>query len=445
MLACRVVIDELRKVYRELDRLLDAAGHGAISRIQTAAGVGASYLRDQRARLAAGREQGYDFVGLLRILRALGVDRRVFFDRVYGSLEPIEVLKLETRQIGEPPQIVAEVRDLLRAEGWQPLPEVPRPIRDLDAHRYQDANEARVIAHGELVKVAAGLSPRSWGVPLLAVYGSALRMTDDYDQAQQALMAALEIAESADDLSTLGDLLQRLAYVIADGADYRRPLELAERATECYLQSGDLNSVGKTFVDRGLWLYKLGHLEKAIRMQHRALEHLKDDKYQNRFTALQGLGLYHREIGEPQNAQEYAVRARELAPKLGAWLVSNLLWLEARLAVDLGEYEEAEGLLRETVSVFIPISTVAAALATTELVRVLLLQGRPDEAHATAKTMARFIDPLEDRSQIAAAVALDLVLCGQAGRGISLALIDRVSETLEQERARPRGRARAKR
>ncbi len=31
-----------------------------------------------------------------------------------------------------------------------------------------------------------GLAPPSWGIALLAVYGSALRMTDDYDPALQA-------------------------------------------------------------------------------------------------------------------------------------------------------------------------------------------------------------------------------------------------------------------
>ncbi len=431
------MIDEIRRVYLELDRLLDAAGHGAISRTQTAAGVSESYLRDLRARLAGGRAKGYDLGVLLRMLEALGVDRGMFFGRLYGAADPIGLCQLEARRLGEPPEVVAKVRDLLRLEEWQPLPEVPQSIRDLDAHRYRNAVEVREIARGELVKVGAGLAPLSSGIPLLAVYGSALRMTDDYDPAQQALVAALELAEPAGDLSTLGDLLQRLAYVVADRCtDHRRALKLAERATDCHLRAGDLNSVGKTFVDRGLWLYKLGRLEEAIRMQHTALEHLQAEEHRHRCAALQGLGVYHRELGDPVSAQEDALRARQLTPHVGPLLVAKLKWLDARIAADQQHHEEAEGLLREAIRVFLPISPLEAAKATTELVRVLLYQGRQKAARETAETMARLLDPLESRSTGAAAAALDLMLCAQSSRGLTVAELDRVAAVLEKERER---------
>ncbi len=431
------MIEEIRRVYRALDQLLAAAGHGAIARTQAAAGVGASYLRDVRARLAAGRDQGYDLGILLRMLDALAVDRRTFFGRLFGIPGPIALCQLETRRLGRPPELVARVRDLLRLEEWRPLPEVPQPIRDLDAHRYHDANEVQTIARGELAKVAAGLGPLSWGVPLLAVYGSALRMTDAYDEAQQVLVTAVEVAEPTGDLSTLGDLLQRLGYVVAGRCrDYRRASELARRATDFHVQARDLNSAGKTFVDRGLWQYKLGELEEAIRMQHTALEYLGPDEYRHRFGALHIVGVCHRELGDVENAQDYADRARELSPHVGPWLVSNLRWLDARIAVDRQQLTQAERLLRETIQTLTPISAEAAALATTELVRVLLLQDRREAAHETAETMAGFIIPLEEKSQAAAAAALDLLLCGQAGYGVDLELVDRVAAVLEEERAR---------
>ncbi len=434
------MIDEIRRVYRALDQLLAASGHGAIARTQAAAGVGASYLRDVRARLAAGRAQGYDFGILLRMLGALDVDRRTFFGRLFGTPGPIALCQLETRRLGRPPELVARVRDLLRLEEWRPLPEVPRAIRDLDAHRYVDANEAQTIARGELAKVAAGLGPLSHGVPLLAVYGSALRMTDDYEDAQQVLVTGLEVAEPTGDLTTLGDLLQRLAYVVAGRCgDYRRASRLARRATDFHVQARDLNSVGKTFVDRGLWLYKLGELEEAIRMQQTALEYLAADEHHNRFAALHILGVCHRELRDLENAQAHADRARELAAHVGPWLVSNLQWLDARIALDRRQLEKSEKLLRETIQALTPISAEAAALATTELIQVLLLQQRSEAAHETAETMAGFIIPLEEKSPAAAEAALDLLLCGQAGYGVDSELVDRVSAVLEKERARRDG------
>ena len=431
------MIEEIRRVYRELDRLLSQAGYGTISRIQNAAGVSNSYLRDLRSRLEAGQEKGYDLGVLLRILEALEVDRTIFFGRLYGLRDPIALCQLEARRLGEPPEIVAKVRDLLRLETWQPLTELPAAIRDLDAHRYRDANEAREIARGELVKVAADLAPLSWGIPLLAVYGSALRMTDAYDEALQALVTALEVAEPTGDLSTLGDLLQRLGFVVADRrGDYRRASALATRATDFHVRAGDLNSVGKTFVDRGLWQYKRGDLQEAIRMQQAALEYLEKDEHKNRCAAFHNLGVYHRKLCELEKAQEYALLARELTPHIGPLLVAKLQWLDARIAVDQRRYEEAEGLLRETIRAFIPSSPFEAARATTELVRVLLYQGRQDAAHETAETMARFIEPLENKSADAATATLDLMLAAQSDRGLTTAEADHVAAVLEEERER---------
>ncbi len=182
------------RLERDLDRL-DAAAHKLrrllddlfeLSRV----GVQSNPLEE----VAFGelvREKGYDLGVLLRMLDALGVDRRIFFGRVYGSSDPLALLELEARGVGEPPEIVAQVRDLLLERGWEPLAEVPAAIRRLDAHRHHDAEKVLQGAHGDLAKVATRLLKRSWGVPLLAVYGSALRMLLRLDEALTTLMAAL--------------------------------------------------------------------------------------------------------------------------------------------------------------------------------------------------------------------------------------------------------------
>ncbi len=435
-------MEEIRRIYRALDGLLDAAGHGALKQVQAAAGVNESYVRDLRARLRAGNARGYDLGTLLPMLEALGVDHRTFFGHLFNVPSSIGLCQLEAHRLGEPPAVVAKVRDLLLLEEWQPLPELPEPIRELDAHRYRDANEAVASARGDLIKVGAGLLPPAWGVPLLGVYGSALRMTDAYDPALQTLVAALEAVEPKRDLATLGDLLRRLSYVVAGrSADHRRAHALARRATDCYVQLCNRNRVGKTFFDRGLWLYKLGELEEAVRMQLAALNYLDDDKHRHRFGALHGLGIYHRELGDLERAECYADRARELLPHVGSWLEANLSWLDARIAIDRRKLESAEELLRRTIDGVSSISSEAAALATTELVRVLLLQDQPEAAHDTAKTMVSYIIPLEDRSPAAAAAALDLLRCGQAGYGVDLKMVDQVAATLETEQACPGGHA----
>ncbi len=430
------MIDQLRRIYWELDRLVDAAGHGATSRIQLAAGLGGSFLRDQRGRLLAGRDKGYDLSALLRVLQALRIEPGVFFGKIFGSFGPIALTQLEAHGLGDPPEIVARVKDFLLFEEWQPLAEVPEHVRELDAHRYRNAVDAARFALTGLEEVVAGPRPPAWGIPLLAVYGSALRMTDDFDGAQQTLVTALELAEPTGDEATLGDLLQRLAYVVADRrGDYRRASQLSRRATDYHNLVEDSNSVGKTLVDRGLWLYKLGRPDQAIRMQHRALRRLEAGEHRHRFSALQVLGLCNRDLGDLENAHKHASQAAELAPLVGSLLTAKLLRLQAKIAVDRRQYEAAEEHLREAIEVFFPISAGEAALATTELVRVLLLQDRSTEAHEAAKTMAQFIIPLEEKSRVAASAALELLRRGQAGHGIPMELVDRVADVLEEERA----------
>ena len=439
------LIDELRAVYRQLDRLLDAAGRGAISRIQRSAEVGESYLRDLRSRLAAGREKGYDLGVLLRMLRALDVDRRIFFGQVYGSPDPVADLELEARRLGEPPEVVARVRDLLLEQGWQPPAELPEAIRTLDDYRHHDPEAVRVAARGDLEKVAAGLLPPSWGVPLLAVYGSALRMLLRLEEALMALMTALRIAEGRGDPATLADLLQRLAYVVADRGEHRRALELAGVAEGWYVRADSRAGIGKTLVDQGCWLSKLDRPRDSILVNEAALRYLPAEETSNRFAALQTLGLSHLALGELDDAQRYADSAEEIAAGVGPWQRAQLAWLQARIATSREDYAEAENLFRESSEFFAPLSSVEAALVSTELVRLLLLQGRVSEAQELASTMLRFIEPLR-QNQIASAALVDLWRSAHAGRGLSLELVDRTIRRLEEGRAhgctRPNGASR---
>ena len=440
------VIRILKKLYLELDRLLEARGRGAVQRVQADAGLGETYIRDLRDRLADGVDRRYDLSALLRMLEALGVPPGAFFGKVFGALEPIALTQLETRRLGEPPELVARVKERLLLEQWQPLVELPEHLRRLDAHRYENAVEAARFARADLEEVAAGLRPLAQGVPLLAVYGSALRMTDRFNESQQAVVAAIEAAESTGDEAILGDLVQRLAYVVADrSGDYGRALQLAEKAMVHHVAAGDMNAAGTAFVDRGLWQYKLGRYEEAIRSQRRALELLDDSEHRNRFSALQVQGLCWCELGELEQAHKNASQASELAPWVGALMRVKLLRLQARIAVDRRRYGAAEEHLREAIEAFGPTSVDEAAVATVELVRVLQIQNRTDNARETAKSMTQFVIPLQDRSVAAAAAAHELLKRAQAGCDIPLELLHRVIEVLEDERARPRERARSKR
>ncbi|MCP5113075.1 MAG: hypothetical protein GY953_19780, partial [bacterium] len=103
--------------------------------------------------------------------------------------------------------------------------------------------------------------------------------------------------------------------------------------------------------------------------------------------------------------------AREAAEGAEPWVVSGVLWLEARVALAEDDYATAEAALRQAVDVFLPVSPLDAGLASVGLLRALLLQGRAADAHAEAKAMARLVEPLGD-NPVAEAALVELVCCG---------------------------------
>ena len=443
--------DELRRIYRALERELRAAGPGSVSRAQKAAGVGKNYLRQLQLRLAAGEQRGFDLAVLLRVLELLEVDKEDFFADLFGGApEPIDRLRGETARLGEPPEIVARVRLLLAGEEWRPPPQpsplsMPVTVRKLDDHRFKDARKTLQLISGALEHVEAGLEPRWAALPLLAVWGSARRMVFDQpgalDQAQQALMAAYELAEPAGDSAALGDLLQRLAYVVADRGDREPALALTDLAILRHTTAGHRRGVGRSLVDRGLWLLYLGRPRQAIEALKAALEHLPDDEQRHRFSAFQNLGLCYQKIGKPEQARHYADLAEAAVDGLGDWLGGKLRWLQAALSIDLHELELAERYLGEVIAVFEPIQPVDSAVATTDLVRLQLRDGRPADAYESARKAVHLIGALKG-NRIAAAAIEDLTCCAYAGRGLSVALVDRVARRIREGWERQKRRSR---
>ncbi len=323
------------------------------------------------------------------------------------------------------------------------MPEVPKAIRSLDDHRHHDPEAVREAVVGDLRKVAADDLQLSWGVPLLAVYGSALRMLENHDGALQALVAAVQVAWRSGDPTTLADLLQRLSYVVADRGEHRRALELAKVAEDWHVRADNRVGIGKTLVDQGCWYYYVGQPRESISASEAALKYLPFEETSNRFAALQTLGLSFWALGELSSAQRYADEAAEIASGVGPWLRAQLDWLQARIATEKKDYVLGERLFRETSEFFVPLSSVDAALVSAELARVFLLEGRGAEAQGLANTMLRFIEPLR-RNRVASAAMADLWRCAAAGQGLSLELVERTIRRLEegraQECARPLGR-----
>ncbi len=413
-----------------LDRLMRGRGHGTIKNAQQAIGRGPSYFTDQRRRRSP-----IDLRYLLKTLDFLGASPAEFFlETLDPSRDPIADLRLETDSLEtEAPRLVTEV--VQRAAGEEPT--APRHdadyLQELDSLRYVDARLAREQVIDAAQHVSRSLLPR-----LLGVYASALRLLEDHDGAQHALTTGLELATGNENRSAVADLWQRMAYVVADRGNYQRALVISERAEKIHGRVGDEIGVTKTLVDQGLWLCYLDRPQESIDLHLEALPCLLHDSRLRRCrtSVLQTLGVNCLKLRELVRAEAYAAQAGKEACELESWVYGGILWLQADIAKARRRYEEAEGFLREAVEVFSPLSAGQAALASIELVRSLVLQGRNGEAYQTSKAMATLLEPLRKKNNVAESALTQLIRCGIQRRDLTLGLLDDIAQKIRDSRTR---------
>ncbi len=318
-------------------------------------------------------------------------------------------------------------------------------LDDLDELRYErpEAAICRLLP-------AADRLPEALVVRWLGVTGSAYRLRAgqreeieaDLSRAHGYLKAALWMAQKAGDVAGQADVLQRLGYVLSDRGDHRQALELAERAGGIYDRIGDRAGRGKALVDQGMKLYYLGMPRRAIDAQRQALELLPNSERRNRIAAFQHLSFFHAAVKDWPRAETAAARAREHAVPDSA-AAGRLLWLQAsiecqipagdstgrrrRLAAAASHYGQALEILRR-------VHYADAALVTVELVRVLMLLGRHEEAHRVALTVRELVIPLQRNRHVSAALA-ELIRGGR--EVLTIARVERVRNALERARRRP--------
>ncbi len=421
----------------KLSRLLKALQlrfherRGSVRRTEQALGLSPGYFRVQR-----NSERRVSLLALLKALNSTHTHPREFFLEAFQSRDPIRDLRHETSSLGtEPPRLVTEIQR--RANNPVIPPKLDASyLQEIDSLPYTDARLAKSQAIAVVKHIPRPFLPR-----LLGVYASALRLLEEHDGAQHALTIGLELAAQRDDRSAVADLWQRLAYVMADRGDYHRALLISERAEKIFVRTGDSIGSGKTLVDQGLWLHYLDHPKESIDLHLTALLRLPQDPQLRRCraSAFQTLGFNCLKLQDLDRAETYAAQARQEASELEPWVFGGILWLQADIATARGRYEEAEGFFREAVEIFSPISAGQAALASIELVRSLLLQGRDREAHETAKAMARLVELLHrKKNRVAEAALTELIRCGLERRGLSLALLDSTAQKIRKSRKKKR-------
>lgn len=146
---------------------------------------------------------------------------------------------------------------------------------------------------------------------------------------------------------------------------------------------------------------------------------------------MQSLGVNSKDLGRPTEALHYVELAMAYRESISRRHRAKLVWLEAGIHRELGANKRAAAALRRAIAMFREVHPGEAAIATCDLVRLLLEQRRPLEAFHAALSMRAIVEPLADNAIVSAAIA-ELLRGGQ--EGLTLALTERIQRTIEAER-----------
>lgn len=413
---------QAQRLHLHLQKTLRQRGPGSITALEQALGVRSGWLRYKRYRGTL------ELSHLLQILHWLDLDPGPFFCEVFG--ERPSSFRLPPSKGKVPLMVRRAVQRFVEGTAAKQPQLTESDLLDLERLR---RNSPRDV----IQRITASLD-RAAGeqlVRLLSTAGSAWRHLLQLDKAHHALSNALEMAEDLEEPSLTGDLLQRLGYVVADAGEHATAWRLARRATDTYTLVADLEGIGRSFVDQGIWLFYLDRTEEAISALQAALRYLPPSAEENRCAALQALGLCHRQRGELQEAAGYADQARLLESSLDPFGRARLIWLQGQIAADQERYSEAEEALSEAARSLMKLHPGDAALITTELVHLQLRRGHNERAYETASTMISLVEPLNRQPLISAAV-VELLRCCLSGHGLTLSLVAEVKSKLRKQRER---------
>ncbi len=346
-----------------------------------------------------------------------------------------DLLRQHPHRTPAPEERSAALRMLTRVLRNIDLPVMPEPtavwLEELDERRFHDPRGALA----ELLPAVDRL-PKSLSLHYLAVLGTVYRfragqraeIQNDLRRAEEVLTVGLRLARRRSDAAAEARFLQRLAYVVADCGRHRRSLALAEQAGGIWDRLGEDTERGKALLDQALWLWHLGDRRQSLKVTQASLPLLANAPPRSLASALHTMGFCYQQLGDPRTALDYAERAADYVSALDSHAEAKLLWLRSSLHVDLGEFDEAARVQRKAVELFYPIHHGEAALATTDLVRILILSGRPDEAYDTAMTMRQLVIPLHGNTLVSSAIA-ELLRGSRAA--LNLARIDSLRSALE--------------
>jgi tetratricopeptide (TPR) repeat protein len=278
---------------------------------------------------------------LSALLEAMGVDQKEFHAGISGGFHVEVYLARIASDNGRQKNYAAS--DLMAGSPSRPytadeLREVAAGLRDLrianpEAARIQALDVLRTAFHGG---IDPGPESRfEAAITLAAVY----RTRGSSGTAAAFLLQTLHLAGHPG--CRKARVLHETVPLAGDLGDLETGLLAAELSLAEFARYEDFQGQGRVLVSKGILLWHAGHVDEAIDAYSKALPVLTEDRWYQRFAALQGLGHCYLLKGESSKALHYADRA--VAALEGADVPplqeAEARWLRGDILLRLGSSE----------------------------------------------------------------------------------------------------------
>lgn len=244
----------------------------------------------------------------------------------------------------------------------------------------------------------ADLRARAW-----ALKGNAARIGSDHREAESCLAKAVELlAEGTGDPLEEARILGFLSALRSDQGRVEEAIRFQKRVFSLYRRAGDPGKMAKSLIDQASYLAATGERAQAISLLRAALEELQGGPDSRLvLAATHNLAVLLQEDGRTHEALALVAEATRLQRSLGDRLTElRLLWLQGRLAREVGDAAMAEAALRRTAQGFVDAEVpLDAALAALELTDLYLEAGRTTEVFDLALRIEKVFRDLDVRRE----------------------------------------------
>lgn len=422
-----------RRTLEEIRRLRGELARGWVVRVERAADRGRGYL----SRVLSGEIQHLDVEILFCLFEHTIVDPRAFLRRLgfdVSSANPLHYLaRVKEQGIRDAGLEILEavVVDVLECSQDDPAgtsgSELGDILRELDELLYSDPAAARQ-RFNTLIELPDAPRSRAVLVRLLVFYAELCLSEERLGIAARSLRLALRMVTATE--HARAEILRVLSRLALRHRWLPAAEDFAREATETCLLANDQPGIGKMLLARALALQGMKEPRRASMYFANSLAYLAADDWCSQASSQLGLGWCHAQLGKWDQARQDLERAKAAhRMKTGpSWI--KILRLRGDIAVEQGDLEVAEELLRAVVGLSEHARPLDRTLSILQLARVLFLRRKPHELTRLAHDMLRLLMPLGSNEKASAVVA-ELITAIEAGK-VTLELLDESQRQLEE-------------